>query len=154
MGGGDSKEYLEVNLFNRYFTFQVDTPPNAKSPHLDYTNGGKVHYQRRHLETRFTLPEGEGKTFLFRLRAELSTAASEDLEQGMLVTLLGSNRSSYSPLEDHTSFKHNEGLATFDTLDLKPGTEYILRYDFYDRERPNGQHSHGGIQCSQPFITQ
>ena len=60
-------------------------------------------------------------------------------------------------MEDHTSLRYGEGVINFDTTELKPRTEYILRYDFYDRERPNvggdTQHSHGGIQCSQPFIT-
>ena len=84
------------------------------------------------METRFTLPEGDGKKYLLRLRAELSTASSEALQQGMRVTLLEAN-STYKPIEDHTSFKHSEGIANFDSLDLKPGTEYIIRYDFYDK---------------------
>jgi hypothetical protein len=110
------------------------------------------------METRFSLPEGEGKKFLLRFRAELSTASSDSLQQGMRVTLLEGN-TTYKPLEDHASFKYGEGIVNFDSIDLIPGAEYIIRYDFYDKERPNvggadSQHSHGGIQCTQPFITQ
>ncbi len=97
MGGSVSKEYLVVNIFNRYFTFKVDTTSTTNSPHFDHYNGRKVHYQRSYLETRFALPEGISKTFLLRLRVELSTDSSEDFEQGMRVSLLESNRNSYSP---------------------------------------------------------
>ena len=54
----------------------------------------------------------------------------------MRVTLLEGN-TTYKPLEDHASFKYGEGTVNFDSIDLKPGAEYIIRYDFYDKERPN-----------------
>ncbi len=53
-------------------------------------------------------------------------------------------------LEERLSFRYHEGAVNIDSKDLVGGAEYVIRYDFYEREKQASRVS----GCQQTYITQ
>lgn len=56
--------------------------------------------------------------------------------------------------------QNDEGIVTMEVGNLKPDTEYVLRYQVYEKDllslhdKRNADSASSGGGCSQPFITQ
>lgn len=69
---------MEVNQFNRYFTFQVDTTEDISNP-KDHDLSFKVEPPANSIKTRITLPLSEAGTG--SSNSEFDFKAKEDREQ-------------------------------------------------------------------------
>lgn len=95
----DRKLLLDVQTFNKYYTFQIEKPPKRDSNDI---------YQPSRLSTRFTIKKdrSSGDGSILRLRAELSSAVSDKLQQGMRISLIQENT---GIIVDASSIDNNEG---------------------------------------------
>jgi hypothetical protein len=91
---------------------------------------------------------------MIRVRSELNEVAHQDF----LISLLDAR--SKVVLADTTSQKeswYSSDSFTIDYAALEPETEYVLRYEFYERELMSSLHKHQdseGSSCRIPFLTQ
>ncbi|CDW81429.1 laminin subunit alpha-like [Stylonychia lemnae] len=137
---------VEIHTFNQYFTFQIEQPKS-------------IYRQQSSIETSFTLPKSSGEGFIFRLKAELSSAFSDEVQQGMRVSLVNKG-SEKGILADASSLDYNQGSINIEYVELQEGVEYTVRYDLYDKELISSgdvgerSQSKSTVMCQLPFVTQ
>ena len=79
----------------------------------------------------------------------------------MRVTLIDTTRGGQGIIVDGTSLDSDIGGVHLEYSELKEDTEYIIRYDLYDKElvsnKDIGEFTHtaqASVMCKLPFITQ
>lgn len=84
------------------------------------------------MQTLFEPGESAGEGYLFRLKAELSSAFSDMVQQGMRVSLIDAETGAI--LTDASSIDENEGAVRLDYAKLEDDKAYAIKYEIFDKQ--------------------